>query len=174
MRPPRSVSPLDTPKLEQLALRYVERFATTRGKLRDYLTRKIRERGWDDERAPDAAGVAERMAQRGYVDDRGFAEMKGAALERRGFGVRRVAETLRAAGVVAADAQVAIDHARAAAWENALRLAERRRIGPFALEEASDPRVRQRHLGMLLRAGHDSAIARRIVSARPGEIPEPD
>ncbi|KTW08260.1 RecX family transcriptional regulator, partial [Sphingomonas sanguinis] len=38
--------------LERLALRYVERFATTEGKLVDYLTRKLRERGWAGEGAP--------------------------------------------------------------------------------------------------------------------------
>ena len=67
---------------DRLALRYVERFATTRGRLADYLSRKLRERGWTGEAAPDPAAVAERMAGRGYVDDRGYAAMKGAALTR--------------------------------------------------------------------------------------------
>ena len=43
----RQPPPLDAAALERLALRYVERFATTRGRLTDYLTRKIRERGWE-------------------------------------------------------------------------------------------------------------------------------
>ena len=56
--------PLDAAALDQLALRYVERFATTRGKLADYLRRKVRERGWQG--APvDPASVAERMAALG-------------------------------------------------------------------------------------------------------------
>ena len=41
----RTLPPLDAAALERLALRYVERFATTRGKLTDYLRRKIREIG---------------------------------------------------------------------------------------------------------------------------------
>ena len=44
-REPRLARPLDAAALDRLALRYVERFATTRGKLADYLRRKMRERG---------------------------------------------------------------------------------------------------------------------------------
>ena len=92
--PPRSRSsrpppPLDARALEQLALRYVERFATTRGKLAHYLARKIRERGWDGPPA-DPQAIAERMAGYGYVDDRAYAEAKARALTRRGYGARRV------------------------------------------------------------------------------------
>ena len=104
-RPPR---PLNAAMLDQLALRYVERFATTRGKLADYLRRRIRERGWEGDAAEPAA-VAERMASLGYVDDRGFAEMRAAALGRRGYGGRRVAEALRAAHVSEGDAAAALE-----------------------------------------------------------------
>ena len=38
-------------------------------KLERYLVRKLRERGWAGESAPDAAGLALRMAALGYVDD---------------------------------------------------------------------------------------------------------
>ena len=37
---------LDGPALDRLALRYVEKFATSTGKLTQYLQRKLRERGW--------------------------------------------------------------------------------------------------------------------------------
>ena len=170
--PRRPTPPLDAPALEQLALRYVERFATSRGKLTHYLARKIRERGWEGPPA-DPAAVAERMAQAGYVDDRGFAEQKGAALARRGYGARRVAETLRAAGLAEEDSATVLEEARAAALDNALRLARRRRIGPYA-EERPDPRQRERHIAALLRAGHDMTTARRVVDSAPGDIPQPE
>lgn len=168
-RPP---PPLDAAALDRLALRYVERFATTRGKLAHYLARKLRERGWEGEGAPDPAGVASRMAEAGYVDDRGYAEAKGAALGRRGMGARRVADALRAAGVEAGDAAAALDAARDDAFDRALLLARRKRIGPFA-GERPDPRTRERQLAQMLRAGHDVALSRRLVDAAPGEIPSP-
>lgn len=166
----RAPPPLDAAALDRLALRYVERFATSRGKLTDYLARKLRERGWDGDAAPDPAAVAARMAAAGYVDDRGFADMKGAALVRRGYGVRRVAETLRAAGLAEEDSAAALAAARAAALDGALRLARRKRIGPFA-SERPEPRVREKQIAAMLRAGHDLATARRVVDSAPGDIP---
>ena len=74
--------------MDRLALRYVERFATTRGKLSDYLTRKIRERGWAGERPADPVAVAQRMADLGYVNDRLYAEAKAGAMTRRGLGAK--------------------------------------------------------------------------------------
>ena len=167
--PRRAPPPLDAAALERLALRYVERFATSRGKLADYLARKVRERGWDGVPV-DPREVAQRMADAGYVDDRSFAEQKGAALARRGYGARRVAETLRAAGLEEEDRAPVVEEARIAALDSALRLARRKRIGPFATQRP-DPRERERHLAALLRAGHDSTTARRVVDSAPGEIP---
>ena len=57
----RATTPLDAAALDRIALRYVERFATTRARLADYLRRKIRERGWDGEPV-DPAAIAERFA----------------------------------------------------------------------------------------------------------------
>jgi regulatory protein len=173
-RPPRRPPPpLDAAALERLALRYVERFATTRGRLAAYLTRKIRARGWDGE-AVDTDALAERFADLGYVDDRGFADTKGAALGRRGYGARRVAETLRAAQVDAADSAAAIESARAAALDSALALARRRRIGPYAAAPPADQKARARQVAMLVRGGHAPALAYRIVDCPPGEPPEGD
>ena len=39
--------PLDAEALEQAALSYAGRYATTRAKLAAYLARKLRERGWN-------------------------------------------------------------------------------------------------------------------------------
>ncbi|MBS0479902.1 MAG: RecX family transcriptional regulator, partial [Proteobacteria bacterium] len=102
--PRRPVPPLDRPALERMALRYVERFATTRGRLADYLKRKIRERGWDGE-AADPAAIAERFAELGYIDDRAYGEARANAMARRGLGERRVAGALRQAGVTGEDAE---------------------------------------------------------------------
>lgn len=168
-RPP---PPLDAAALERLALRYVERFATTRGKLAAYLTRKVRERGWEGEPL-DPAALAERFAELGYVNDRIYAESKAASLVRRGYGARRVAAALTGARVGEDDRADAVQHASDAAQESALLLARRRRIGPFAAEIA-DPPLRQRQLAMMMRAGHDLALARKIVNAPPGKCPWDD
>ena len=165
----RPVPPLDTAKLERLALRYVERFATTRGKLTDYLRRKIRERGWDGEPA-DPAALAERMAGLGYVDDRAYAEARASALGRRGLGARRVAGALREARIGDEDADAVAPGIEARAVDAALTFARRRRIGPFGAP-AADRAGREKQLGAMLRAGHPLDLSRRIVDAPQGSEP---
>lgn len=162
--------PLDEPALERLALRYVERFATTRGKLADYLRRKVRERGWEGA-AADPERLAERMVTLGYVDDRAFAEARATALTRRGLGGRRVAVALRQAKVGEEDAATVRPLVEASAADSALGFARRKRIGPFADTLADRPK-REKQLAQMLRAGHAFAMSRRIVDAPPGESPE--
>lgn len=164
----RSLVPLDGKSLHQLALRYVGRFATTRAKLRAYLARKVRERGWNEPRQPDLDALAERFASLGYVDDAGYAMAKSRALTGRGFGKRRLVQALHVAGIGEDDGEAALGHADAEAVTAALRFAERRRIGPFAAAPAADPKERQKALAAMTRAGHGFGLARAIVELRPG------
>ena len=164
-RPP---PPLDEAKLNELALRYVGRFATTRAKLCMYLRRKVRERGWDGSRDPDVAAIAERFADLGYVDDAAFAMAKSRALSGRGYGKRRVSDALRLAGVDRPDSEAALELAEAEAVSAAIRFAERRRIGPFAAR-SPDLNDRQKALAAMVRAGHDFALAQALVGMAPGE-----
>lgn len=163
--------PLDAAALERLALRYVERFATTRGRLADYLSRKIRERGWDgaaSDPAADPAALAQRLADLGYVDDRAFAEMRAAAMQRRGLGGRRVAGAFRAAGIDTDDAEAVAPAIEDRAVTAALAFARRKRIGPYGLSEP-DRAVREKQLAAMLRAGHGFALSSKIVAAAPSD-----
>lgn len=173
MPPPRRpIPPLDAAALDRLALRYVERFATTRAKLADYLRRKVRERGWEGTPV-DPVAIAARMAALGYVDDLLFAQSKAAALGRRGLGARRVDGALRAAGVEEADRDEVAPAVDARALEAALGFARRKRLGPWGTGEG-DRAVREKRLAAMLRAGHPMGLARRILALAPGEIPDPD
>jgi len=79
----RAPPPLSETKLQELALRYVGKYATTRAKLRAYLTRKLRERGWDEERAPDLEALANRFSELGYIDDAAYALSQSRSLSAR-------------------------------------------------------------------------------------------
>ncbi|MES2119314.1 MAG: regulatory protein RecX [Pseudomonadota bacterium] len=169
---PRSASrraprPLNEGSLQELALRYVGRFATSRAKLRTYLQRKIRERGWDGGREPDLAALADRFAEIGYVDDAAFALGKARSLSGRGYGKRRLVEQLRVAGIEEDHRAPACDHADEQAVAAALRFAEKRRIGPFA-EVAPDRPGREKWIGAMIRAGHPFSLARTIAGLAPG------
>jgi regulatory protein len=165
--------PLDAAGLEQAALFYAGRYATTRAKLASYLARKVRERGWAEAQTPPIEALVERMAALGYVDDRAWANARAGTLTRRGYGLRRVGQALRAAGIGEEDGVEAREAAEEEAWNAALRFAKRRKIGPFSAAEADRP-ARDKALAAMLRAGHPPGLARRIVAARPGEIPHAD
>lgn len=164
-----SAPPLDRSGLERLALRYVERFATTRGRLADYLRRKIRERGWDGETV-DPAAIADRMAELGYIDDRAWAEAKANAMARRGLGGRRVAGALRQAGIAGEDADAVAPVVADQSIGAAIAYARRRRIGPFA-DQPGDRLTREKHVAALLRAGHSFGLARALAGMDPGDDP---
>jgi len=169
---PRSLPPLNPASLDRIALRYVERFATTRGKLTRYLECKIRERGWDGEELetsrPDTVALAQRLADLGYIDDRAFAEGRATAMGRRGLGARRVAGMLREAGVGTEDAASLTPVLEAQALSSALSFARKRRIGPYA-DRLGDRAQQQKHLAAMIRAGHDFSLARQITAMLPGD-----
>jgi regulatory protein len=167
VRPRRPPRPLDEAALQELALRYAARYATTRAKLRAYCTRKLRERGWDGAREPDLNALGERFATLGYVDDAAYALSQSRALISRGYGQRRLGDKLRLAGVAEADGAEATALAEGEAVAAALRFAERRRLGPFAPAPTDRPQ-REKWIAAMIRAGHPFALARCIAALPPG------
>lgn len=163
--------PLDAARLDELALGYVGRFATSRSRLLSYLKRKLRERGWDGEGEPPLERLVERLAGLGYVDDRAFAMSKARSLTSRGYGERRVVQALSIAGIDEEDRGGARELAEAEAVGAALRFAKRRSIGPFAASRP-DPRDREKALAAMVRAGHRFALAKAILDLKPGEEPD--
>ena len=167
----RPLEPLKPADLEWFALRYVERYATTRGKLADYLQRKIRERGWGGEGPPDPQALAQRLADLGYIDDRAFAEAKAGAMGRRGLGARRVSQALWIARIDEDDARAAAPIVEDNVTASALEFARRKRIGPYAREVAERP-LQDRQVAAMVRAGHAPNLARAIVRMTPGDDAE--
>lgn len=168
--PSRPPPPLDAAALDGLAIRYLGRFATTRARLRDYLQRKLRERGWAGDDPPPVDAIVERCAAAGYVDDAAFATARSRSLGRRGYGNARVTAALAAAGVAAGVAN-AVKQDEASAFAAADAFARRRRIGPYAAT-APSPDDQRRALAAMVRAGHPWPIAQRFVRAVPGDVIE--
>jgi regulatory protein len=167
----RNPKPLDRARLEELALAYVARFATTRAKLEAYLARKLRERGWAEDTPPQVTQLALRFEEAGYIDDAAYATAKAGSLLRRGYGRRRVDQALNHAGVDEAvrDAVPLGDDALRGA---ALSLVRKRRFGPFGAVLA-DRAVRQKQIAAMLRAGHSMEHVLALIDARSvGEAEE--
>ena len=170
-RPAKRVpKPLDAARLEELALAYVARFATSRAKLEAYLVHKLRERGWEGEGEVPIAALAERFVAAGYVDDAAFARAKSGSLLRSGYGQRRVTEALGAAGI-GEDIRAEVRAGEGAKRQAALTMARKRRLGPFGPPPA-DRAAREKQIGAMLRAGHGLDSARELVNAATVEAAE--
>lgn len=166
----RTPKPLDAARLDELALAYVARFATSAAKLEVYLKRKLRERGWEGESDPDTGTLVARFVSAGYIDDEAWAKSKSGSLLRRGYGMRRVAQALGAAGI-AEDVRQSLRPAEAEQRRAALALARKRRIGPFG-KEPLDRAGREKQIAAMLRAGHALDSARELVNAGSVEAAE--
>ncbi|MBV1688689.1 RecX family transcriptional regulator [Novosphingobium sp. G106] len=169
-RAKRPLKPLDSARLDELALAYVARFATSRAKLESYLVRKLRERGWADEGEPAVAALAARFVAAGYVDDAAFARAKSGSLLRRGYGQRRIGEALGAAGI-GEDIRAEVRAGEGARRQAALVMARKRRLGPFGPAPA-DRAAREKQIAAMLRAGHGLDSARELVNAASVEAAE--
>ena len=159
-KPPK---PLDSARLNDLALHYVARFATSAAKLETYLKRKLRERGWEGEGDPALRALVERFVEAGYVDDLAYARAKSGSLLRRGYGQRRVGQALHAAGI-GEEVREEVRAGKAAQRRAALALVQKRRFGPFGSAELDRP-AREKQIAAMLRAGHPLDMVRAVLAA---------
>lgn len=170
-----------TPKyLENAALFYLQRFATSAANLRRVLMRKVersaRFHGTDPaEGAQWVEALIARFVASQLLDDALYAESRAQSLRRRGASGRTIALTLRQKGVEGG----IIDTAMAAADEAeerpelaaAARLARKRRLGPYRATEGRRE-ARERDLAALARAGFSYDVALAVIDAEGPEALE--
>ncbi|WP_017666413.1 regulatory protein RecX [Porphyrobacter sp. AAP82] len=174
-REKRAKPPLTEASLRDLALHYAARFASTGARLESYLARKIKERGLAEDAdgrtvEVDIPALVARLVELGYVDDDAYARMRARELGQRGYGARRVEESLRHAGVGEglrrAHAPGEAESRRAAAL-----MARKKRLGPFAAgSEGHDPllarKAHEKAVAAMLRAGHQYEHVKTVLAAR--------
>lgn len=170
-RDPGDISPVDRSWLRRAAFHYLERYAASEARLAAVLKRKIARRASlngakadPTDRDAAVAEVVDACRQFGLMDDVALAEMKVASGRRKGLSSRKLAETLVAKGIDRETARAAI--AADDTDENlaALRLARRRRIGPWRRTPSPDRAALDREVASLCRAGYPYPIARMVVS----------
>lgn len=173
------VRPITAQYLDNVALHYLQRFASSSGNLRRVLMRRVeraaaaaesREAGeaLRDRAAPLVDALVERYCRSGLLDDAAYAAAKARSLHRRGASLRAIRHGLAQRAVAADSAEEAVAALAAEAADPdlaaALALARRRRLGPFRAREArADHRMRD--LAALARAGFAYQVAARVVDA---------
>ncbi len=158
-------------RLRKSAFAYLNRYAASQAHFAGVLRRKLgrwADMGLIEADSVDAAGlvaaVVADVAALGLLDDRAFADGRTASLRRKGGSRRKIALGLRAKGVDAETAAAALAAADIDEAEAALRLARRRRLGPWRVEPRSDDRAgRDRDIGVLVRQGFAYSLARQVI-----------
>lgn len=173
-RRPRGVPRRITPQyLENAALHYLERFASSAANLRRVLMRKVTraaEAHGDDpgEGAALVEALVARYVARGLLDDRAYAESKAASLRRRGTSRHGIRGRLAQKGVdrdlIDATLERMVEEDGSGDLAAAVALARRRRLGPYRPPEERAAR-RAKDLATLARAGFGSAVAARVLAA---------
>lgn len=188
----RRVRNVTAKSLENAATHYLQRFSASSVTLRQVLLRRIeRARRAEADVADDAEAAIEAIIEKfrrlKLIDDAAFAAGRAAALRRRGTSRRFISGKLRLAGIdedgieqaiAAADSETAPlatnededksedEDGPQAELRAALRLAQRRRLGPWRPHQERAA-MRQRDLASLARAGFSLDIARRVIETDP-------
>jgi len=174
---PRKITPQ---RLANIALHHLDRYASSAENLRRVLERRVYKAApyFEDLDVAEAKGwidaLIRRYVESGLLDDRAYAETRAHSLMARGTSHRLIRMKLMEKGILADT----IDHALNALQDEtpdpelyaAVKLARRRRLGPFA---APDTRTqnRDKHLSALARAGFSYDMAQRIVDTdTPDEL----
>lgn len=171
-RGPRKVSPS---YLENSAAYYLGRFSSSSANLRRIMMGKIHRsanhHGTDiDEAEKWLDALIEKFERLGYLDDTAFAQMRARGLHSRGTPLVGIRFKLKKQGVGDEDIEAALAHledeneTRDLDWDAAVKLARRRRLGPYRTDNPDARKERrEKDMGALARAGFGYDIAQRIV-----------
>jgi len=164
--------------LENSALHYLERFASSTANLRNVLMRKVKlsakAHGTDpEEGARWIDDLLARYVRSGLLNDETYARMRTESLHRRGASTRAIAQKLASKGIDRDETDKALESLREDVGPDvdltaALALAKRRRLGVYRLPEARAAH-REKDMAALGRAGFGYEIARKVVDAESPE-----
>ena len=172
----RAASPITAKYLQNAAVFYLERYASSAEGLRRVLRRRVSKARMLEapvmENVEEAIeAVVQKFVTAGLLDDKAFAQTKARSLHRRGMSGRLTRQRLQVAGVgredvdqamTALDDELGTDPAKRE-LQAALAFARRRRLGPFRLKDRDDNKTRD--LASMARAGFAYALARKVIEA---------
>lgn len=166
------MSAIEPALLEEWALSYLERYASSAENLRRVLERRARKRlGAERETATEVdeliTALVARYREAGLIDDAAYATARARRRLEHGDSLRRIAAGLTAKGIAGDDAARAVAALRDDAAEPdlaaACAFARRRRLGPYRQGAAGE---RGRELAAFARAGFDRRTALRVLACR--------
>ena len=161
-------------RLDNMALHYLGRFASSSANLKRVLMRKVvrAAAAHDSDPAEDEKLVDDLIARylrSGLIDDQAYAAQKAASLQRRGasrFGIKGKLRQKGVAGELIDQTIESLEEQGGSSSElaAACALVRRRRLGPYR-EKAKRAALRDKDLAALSRAGFGFEVARLVLAA---------
>jgi regulatory protein len=159
--------------LENAALYYLQRYATSAENLRRVLMRKVKKScAFHQVPVEDFAPLVDELVTRymsvGLVDDTVFARARVTSLRRQGLSKQAIMARLQAKGLSKTQIESALrlvdEEHEDPEMAAAIACARRKKLGPWRKKPLTDPKDRQKELAALGRAGFSYEIARRALS----------
>lgn len=156
-------------RLKNIALYYLKRFETSEANLRSVLKRRIDDYAYYDKAfdKAEAYGWAEELLSEfvrlKYVDDARFAEIKIRGYLAAGKSPRYIIGKLREKGIDEHLSERLLDEQEYNPFEMALKLARKKKIGPYSANDEIRRERRSKDLAVLVRAGFDYDTAVKVL-----------
>ena len=158
--------------LENAALYYLQRYATSAENLRRVLARKVKRscafhKVPEDEFHPLIDKLILRYQSSGLLNDKGFAEAKAATLRRQGKSRRAIEAKLKEKGLGRADIATALEKTGGEDEDDfkaACALAKKKKLGPWRAKPLKDQKGAQKEMAAMARAGFSYDTAKRALA----------
>lgn len=159
-------------RLKNIGLYYLKRFESSVANLRSVLRRRVNDYayhtpGFAKQEAYDWIEELLSDFQRvGYLDDARYGEMKVKDYMAAGKSPRYIQGKLREKGIDENLIERLISEQDYDPFESALKLARKKRIGPYSPDEQIRAERRSKDLAILVRAGFDYDVAVRVLESQ--------
>ncbi len=158
-------------RLKNIALFYLKRFETTRYGLRSVLKRRVdayayQNKEFDKMQAYDwIEKLLDDFVRMKYIDDARFAEFKVRDYLAAGKSPRYIIGKCKEKGVEEAIVLRLLSEREYDPYDAAMRLAKKKKIGPFEADKVKRKERRSKDLAVLVRAGFDYDIAVKVLES---------
>jgi len=160
-------------RLQNIALYYLQRFDTSTQKLKEILQKRVNEYArYDKEFKRNDAyqwieEILEKFAEYHYLDDVRFTENKIRSYLEAGKSRRYIENKLKEKGVGEEIIAECFEESEYDPWKVILNFARKKKIGGFREDEEKRIEMRQKDMGVLVRAGFEYDMVMRILDYNP-------
>ena len=167
-RPAKKITPQ---RLKNIGLYYLKRFESSVENLRSVLQKRVNQYAKENpefnkqEAYQWVENVLAEFEKLHYLDDERFTEIKVRHYLAVGKPARYIQNKLREKGIANAQIDEILDDFGYNPQEMALKLAKRKKIGPFRPNEEARKLNRQKDMAALIRAGFDYDVVSEIIGA---------